>query len=86
MLLLPVDGHLPGSSESAATALLGLKVPKCLNEDYGNVPNEDTYFIARNELLENLDFSYKPRLSFRDVPEKQYVALFSRDVKSMHRL
>lgn len=81
MLLLPVDGHLPGSSESAATAL-----PKCLNEDYGNVPNEDTYFIARNELLENLDFSYKPRLSFRDVPEKQYVALFSRDVKSMHRL
>lgn len=56
VLLLPHDGHLPGTGENAAPTLFQLRALKCLNENYGNISNEATYFIARNKLLENLDF------------------------------
>ena len=56
VLLLPGDSHLPGVSENAAPTLFQMRALNCLNEDYGNISNEATYFIARNKLLENLDF------------------------------
>lgn len=56
MLLLPPDGHLPATGENAAPTVFRLRALNCLNEDYVNFSNEATYFIARNVLLENLDF------------------------------
>lgn len=56
LLLLPCGGHLPSTGENAASTFFWLRALNCLNEDFSNISNEATYFIARNELLENFDF------------------------------
>lgn len=56
VLLLACNSHLPGTGGNVAPIPFQMRPLNCLNEDYGNISNEATYFIARNKLLENLDF------------------------------